>query len=354
MSKLRLTEPRVAVSLSQARAFGCDVLTAAGCAPSEAGAIVDHLIDAELCGVDSHGLMRVLQYADEFKNGYLQAQADPEITTPKPTIVDVDGHGGIGILALDVATRAGIRAARTQGVAAIAVRNTGHTGRLGAFAEQAASKGFLFIACGGGARDRWRMVAPHGGAKAVLPTNPWCLGIPGGARGPVVLDCATGQIAGGWIYAAQRAGAALPEGAIVDRAGRRTTNPADFFDGGAILPKGGVLGYGLATMGELICDAMLGPATVECNTFILMVDTGQYRAAGPLQQAAEEILSELRECPPAQGFDRVEVCGEREQARRAGTTEINLPARTWDTICTAAARHAKGRAEITPERTSPS
>ena len=93
----------------------------------------------------------------------------------------MDGLGGIGILAMDVATKAGIHAARAKGVAAIAVRNTGHTGRLGGFAEQAASEGFLFIACGGGARDRWRMVAPHGGAKAVLPTNPWCLGIPGGA-----------------------------------------------------------------------------------------------------------------------------------------------------------------------------
>lgn len=337
MSKLRLTEPRVAVSISQARVFGCDVMTAAGWAPSLAGSIVDHLLDAELCGVESHGIMRVLQYAEEVKNGYLQAHAVSEVTTPKPTIIEVDGLGGIGILAMDVATKAGIHAARAKGVAAIAVRNTGHTGRLGAFAEQAASEGFLFIACGGGARDRWRMVAPRGGAKAVLPTNPWCLGVPGGAQGPVVLDFATGQIAGGWIYAARHAGATLPEGAIVDRAGNPTIDPGDYFDDGAILPKGGVLGYGLATMGELICDAMLGPAAVECNTFILMVDTGQYRAAGPLQQAAEEILSELRDCPPAEGFDKVEVCGEREHARRARGAEINLPVRTWDAIRAAAA-----------------
>jgi uncharacterized oxidoreductase len=96
-----------------------------------------------------------------------------------------------------------------------------------------------------------------------------------------------------------------------------------------------VLGYGLATIGELICDAMLGPAMVECNTFMLVVDTVQYRPAGPLQQAAEDILTELRGCPPAAGFDRVEVCGEREQARRAGRSELLLPARTWEAICAA-------------------
>ena len=158
---------------------------------------------------------------------------------------------------------------------------------------------------------------------------------PRGDRGPVVLDCATGQIAGGWVYAAKHAGATLPEGAILDSEGNPTTDPADYINGGAILPKGGVLGYGLATIGELICDAMLGPAMVECNTFMLVVDTVQYRPAGPLQQAAEEILTELRGCPPAAGFDRVEVCGEREQARRAGRSELLLPARTWKAICAA-------------------
>ena len=90
--------------------------------------------------------------------------------------------------------------------------------------------------------------------------------------------------------------------------------PADFFDGGAILPKGGVLGYGLATMGELICDAMLGPAKVECNTFILMVDTTRYRGALALQEAAEEILADLRSCPPAPGFRR---CSSPGRARTA-------------------------------------
>jgi uncharacterized oxidoreductase len=332
MTKLHLAEPRVAVPVETARTTGCKLLETAGCPPLASQQIVDHLIDAEQCGVESHGVMRVLQYAGEMERGYLDPSAVPRITSAKPNVIHVDGGGGIGIRALDAATQAGISAARENAVVAIAVRNTGHTGRLGAFAEQAALAHCLFIACGGGARVRWRMVAPFGGARAVLPTNPWCLGIPGGEQGPVVLDCATGQIAGGWIYAAHRAGATLPEGAIVDRNGQPTTNPADYFDGGAILPKGGVLGYGLATMAELICDAMLGPAKVECNTFILMVDTAQFREAGPLQQAAEDILGELRACPPAAGYERVEICGEREQARRRMQRDLHLPARTWEAI----------------------
>lgn len=334
--KLELLEDRCSVAIATAREVTLRILRHAGCTEEIAGAIVDHLIDADLCGVESHGIFRTLQYAEEFRRGYIRPDAVPSVDANQSPTLHVDGEGGIGIAAMTRAVEVGLEAARAHGLAAIAVRNTGHTGRLGAFAETAANAGCLFIASGGGARKNWRMVAPHGGAKAVLPTNPWCLGIPGGDHGPVVLDCATGQIAGGWIYAAQRAGGLLPHGAIIDKDGRPTRDPADYFAGGAILPKGGALGYGLATIGELICDAMLGPAKVECNTFVLMVDTGRYREPGPLHQAAEDILRELRDCPPAAGFDKVRVPGERESAARAASATLRLPAKTWADLYEAA------------------
>jgi hydroxycarboxylate dehydrogenase B len=341
--KLELDEARVSVAITDAHEIARRILTRAGCPCTIAGEIVDHLIDADLCGVESHGIFRALQYADEFRRGYIRSDAQPSVDTSKSPTLQVDGQGGIGITAMAQATEVGIETARTHGLTAIAVRNTGHTGRLGAFAETAANAGCLFIASGGGARQNWRMVAPYGGAKAVLPTNPWCLGIPGGDHGPVVLDCATGQIAGGWIYAAQRAGGLLPHGAIIDNKGRPTRDPADYFAGGAILPKGGALGYGLATIGELICDAMLGPAKVECNTFVLMVDTGRYRAPGALQQAAEDILGELRQCPPAAGFSRVEVPGERESAARSAKAMLDLPAKIWAQLRAAAGASGEGQ-----------
>jgi uncharacterized oxidoreductase len=119
---------------------------------------------------------------------------------------------------------------------------------------------------------------------------------------------------------------------IIDKKGLPTDNPNDFFSGGAILPKGEALGYGLATIGELICDAMLGPATVECNTLILLVDTTRYRHPDIFKNAAEEILSELRDCPPAKGFERVEIPGEREQKNREISKTIMLPKKIWAAI----------------------
>ena len=331
-SKLILSESRVNVSLDDVREKSLSILIKAGCKKDYANKIIDHLIDSDLSGVESHGVVRILQYLDEYQQGYLLPNVVPKLTKDSLTTINVDGQGGLGIPAIDMATEEGIAVAKSNGMCAVAIRNIGHTGRLGAFAEKAANRGFLFILCGGGARDKWRMVAPYGGKKALLPTNPWCLGIPGGLRGPVVLDCATSKIAGGWIKAARIANAKLPKGMIIDKNGLPTDNPNDFFSGGAILPKGEALGYGLATIGELICDAMLGPATVECNTLILLVDTTRYRHPDIFKNAAEEILSELRDCPPAKGFERVEIPGEREQKNREISKTIMLPKKIWAAI----------------------
>lgn len=327
--KLQPPEGRLSVSAAELQTTGERILEGAGCHAELATLITSHLVDSDLCGVESHGIFRARQYAKEFRSGYLNPYAIPSVDDEDAATMRVDGQGGIGIAAMDFATRCGISAAKKHGVVAIGVQNIGHTGRLGAFGEMAAKAGCLFIACGGGARERWRMVAPYGGAQGMLPTNPWCVAIPGGDRGPAVLDFATGQIAGGWIYAAEQSGALLPEGAIIDAAGQPTRNPADFFDGGAILPKGGVLGYGLATMGELICDAMLGPAKVECNTFVLMVDTQRYCGSVSLRQAAEQILTELRTCPPLPGHAGVRVPGEYETQLRKSRTTLEIPVDIW-------------------------
>jgi LDH2 family malate/lactate/ureidoglycolate dehydrogenase len=277
--------------------------------------------------------MRALQYAEQFRSGYLDPAAEARVVTTARGATEIDGGGGIGIPVMRMAYEQGMELARENGVAALAVRNVGHTGRHGAFADDAAERGFLTICTGGGNRQAWRQVAPHGGARALLPTNPWCAGIPGGERGPVVMDFATSKIAGGWIYAAQNAGALLPEGCVIDAAGKPTRDPEDYFAGGAILPSGEHKGYALAVVGEMIGEALLGPSTTETNWLLIAVDATRFREAPAMQSAAEAVLAELRNCPPAPGFERVEVPGERERecrARAQGT--IRLPGKTWRQI----------------------
>ncbi len=331
-SKLTLSEERVSLPADAVRSLIDAILRAKGCSALEAAAVAEHLVETDLSGMESHGVMRILQYAEQFDSGYLRANAAARVVNEPSGVVWVDGDGGIGIPTMRMAVDHACDRAIAQGMCTLPVRNVGHTGRLGAFAERAGERNCVVIIVGGGGRQNWRQVAPYGGRKAVLPTNPFCLGSPGGDRGPVVVDFATSVVAGGWVHAARAAGALLPEGALIDSDGRPSRDPQAYFDGGAILPKGGAMGYGLAVMAEMLCDAMLGPATTEVNWLIIALDATRHRDRSAMQAAAEGILAELRDCPPAPGFDRVEVPGERERDARAGGSLVTLPARTWRAI----------------------
>lgn len=333
-SKLELDEQRVTVAVEEIVALVSDIFENLGCSAAVAREVAEHLADSNLCGMESHGLMRTLQYAEQFESGYMRAGAVPEIRTAERGATIVDGKGGIGIPAMRLAIGEGCRVAAEQGVSSLAICNVGHTGRLGAFTEEAASRGYLSICFGGGGREKWRQVAPYGGRQAMLPTNPYSIAVPGGERGPMMLDFATSKIAGGWIYAARSAGARLPDNVLMDPDGKVTRDPEDYFRGGAIMPSGGHKGYALALAAEIVAEAMLGPTTTEGGWLLLTVDTSRYQEPTTMQRIAEEILDDMRQCPPAPGFDRVEVPGEREREYRDKTrgAGIALPQKTMQQI----------------------
>ncbi|MBT6111713.1 MAG: Ldh family oxidoreductase [Rhodospirillales bacterium] len=333
-SKLQYSGEYVTVSVDDAVARIMRIFRHAGCDHTIARQVATHLADTNLCGVESHGIMRTIQYVEQFSTGYMRADVAPQFNELEGGIYEVNGNGGIGIPAMQLAADHGCRLARENGMSVLAVRNVGHTGRLGAFAESAAKEGCLCIIIGGGNRQDWRQVAPYGGARAVLPTNPYCIGIPGGDQGPIVLDFATSKIAGGWVYAARSAGAKLPKDVMIDSGGNMSQDPEDYFAGGAILPAGGAKGYALALIAELIGEAMLGPVATEMNWLMITLDATRYREPSRMQTVAEEILAELRACPPAPGFDRVQIPGEREREQRAASAgQIILPDATWNQIC---------------------
>ena len=344
-SKLELRSARRQVAASDAMTIVVDIFDRLGCPEAQSRAIAKHLIDANLSGVESHGVMRVMQYAERMRDGSMVIGAEPKVSQSASGVTVVDGGMGNGIPAMALAYETVIGLTGQNGLGAVSVINTGHTGRHGAFAEAAADKGFLTICTGGGNHRVHGMVAPYGGAKGMLPTNPWTIGMPGGDRGPVVMDFATGKIAGGWNYAARSAGALLPEGCVIDRDGNPTRDPEDYFNGGAILPMGGHKGYALSLMAELIGEAMLGPSSPECNWFLLAIDTRKFREPNALQAAAEDVLSDLRNCPPAPGFDRVEIPGEREREQRQKSDGIiAVPEETWAQVLALSAELNAGAA----------
>ena len=334
-SKLDFDGVRLPVDGAEAVEVMTGILTGLGCDGRVADAIAEHLADASLCGVESHGVMRILQYARQFRSGYMSAAGKARVTKRDGQFLTIDGGGGHGIPAMQLAFDTAIEAAVDTGMSVTAITNLGHTGRHGAFAELAAEAGMLSLLIGGGNRAVWRQVAPHGGAEAKLPTNPWCLGLPGGSDGPFILDFATSTVAGGWIYAAESAGAQLPEGCLIDAYGNPTTDPKAYFEGGAILPAAGQKGYALALAAELIAEALIGPVATEANWLLIMVDTTRMTGGHILQERAEGILADIRACRPFNGFEKVEIPGERErQIRDRAGGVIHVPEKTWIDILT--------------------
>ena len=148
--------------------------------------------------------MQILQYARQFRSSYMSADGEARVTKCDGQFLTIERAAGTAFRRCSSCDTH--QAAVNRGMSVTAITNLGHTGRHGAFAELAAEAGMLSLLIGGGNRAVWRQVAPHGGAEAKLPTNPWCLGLPGGSDGPFILDFATSTVAGGWIYAAEAPG----------------------------------------------------------------------------------------------------------------------------------------------------
>ena len=248
------------VSHDRLRAIGSRVLVAAGADERDAVIVVDHLVDANLAGHDSHGIGMLPQYVRAIAAGLLHPRAHAILEDRGGPILAADGGRGFGQLVAREAIAAGIARAASVGLAAVALRNAFHVGRVGAYAEQAARGGLVsihFVNVVGHAP----LVAPFHGRDRRLMTNPFCVGIPGpGGSVAVLLDFATSRVALGKVREARARGDQVREGSIIDADGRPATDPGALLDApnGALLPFGEHKGSGLAVVCELLGGALTG------------------------------------------------------------------------------------------------
>jgi LDH2 family malate/lactate/ureidoglycolate dehydrogenase len=314
-----------------------DSLVAGGFSTGNADIVAAHLVDAEMKGVGSHGVNRLGLYLGEAKRAVIDPLADPVISEPRDGMLHVDGAGGIGIVAMKRATDAGIKAARQRGMATVGIVKCGHTGRMGAYGEQAAKAGFMALSFGGGGRRQWGNVVPFGGRDPVMSTNPYTLALPGGPDDPVVCDFAISTWPAGKVAVARANGDALPPDVVVDKNGQPSSDPEAFYDGGALLPAAGPKGSGMGIIAEMMGDAMLGEA-VEYNWLMVLVRADAFRPMADYNEAAQGFMAEVRGSTPAPGFDQVIMPGEREttQARVAEAAGVIVSDGVWEGVVTAA------------------
>lgn len=318
------------------------VFEAAGAPKDTARQVADHLVDANLAGHDSHGLLRVADYVRHVRGGQIRPAAAPEVTRSTTVAALVDGGWGFGQPAANFGIDRACDAASSSGVGLAAVVRAYHLGRVGAYMERAAARGFVALAWLGGFGTE-RGAVPYGGARAAFGTNPLAAAFPTTTAGEQVLvDIATTGAAAGKIMVLADKGESAPEGWLVDAEGRPTTDPRDFAHGGALLPVGGHKGYGLAVLAELLAQTLTGADETgeegggggvyrRAGGLFLALDPGLFRAAETTRAAAGELVDRVRAIPPAPGFERVLIPGDPERLSRGQRLRhgIALPAATW-------------------------
>lgn len=235
------------------------IVEGAGCHSEEAKRVAAHLVEANLVGHDSHGVIRVASYVQWLRAGKVLANRSLQVVFENDAIAVVDGQFGLGQTIGQQAVQLGIDKCSRHGVAVIGLRNAGHLGRIGDWPLMAAQAGKLSLhfvnSTGAGI-----LVAPHGGIQRRLSANPIAAGIPVAGGPPLILDISACTIAEGKIRVALNQGAAVPENCIIDAHGQPTTDPRVFYADppGTILPIAGHKGYGLAVVCEVLAGALTG------------------------------------------------------------------------------------------------
>jgi hydroxycarboxylate dehydrogenase B len=331
--------------------FVAEVFAHADSSPEEAKRIATYLTTANLTGHDSHGVIRVPVYIRWKTMGSIVPDQTVELVVDTPALAVVDGKFGYGQTVAPQAVRVGIEKCKASGLAAVALRNAGHIGRVGDWAEMAAAEGLVsvhFVNAAGSV-----LVAPYGGVERRLSTAPYCVGIPRQGQGPIVLDFATSIVAEGKVLVASRGGKKLPKGALIDLDGTLSEDPAvlygpyepegprDHSQGeGAIRAFGEHKGSGLALICELLGGALTGTGATGPNRrfangmFAVYVDPKVVDPSNFFDGEISRYVSYFKDSKPVAGVDAVLIPGEPEAKMRADRTNngVPLPHDTWAAI----------------------
>ncbi|MDQ2682061.1 MAG: Ldh family oxidoreductase [Chloroflexota bacterium] len=312
-----------------------ELLTAAGTPPDVATMVGDSLVDSNLAGHDSHGVIRILHYLEVAAKGEVDPAAEPEIVREHGATVTVDGKWTWGQRSMWMATHAACGRAREFGIGAAVVTNSYHIGRVAPYVEHIARERMIGLAMS----NAGRAVAPFGGRARVMGTNPIAWAVPRAPdREPICLDVATAYIAEGKVRVARAKEVDVPEGAIVDVDGFPTVNPNDFYNGGALLTFGGHKGSGFSILAQLVGAGLAGahPDLLAQHRggngpFVIAIDVAAFVDDATFTERIEEQAAEVCGSAPAAGVERVQMPGDPELLIRVERERdgIPVPESTW-------------------------
>ncbi|MBL0160210.1 MAG: Ldh family oxidoreductase [Bryobacterales bacterium] len=310
------------------------ILRAWGMSEEHIAITTRHLIYADLHGIDSHGCAMLFSYHRNLAAGNLNMRPEVRVVRESGTTAVVDGGGGLGHVAAEMAMELAIRKCQATGMGSVAVRNSGHFGAAGAYAAMAVESGLLGIVTSNTAEPA---IVPTFGLEARLGTNPLCFAAPALRNKPFLLDMATSTAPLGKLVLAWRRGKSIPTGWAQDRRGRPVTNARRAWGLRRLTPlgstreMGGHKGYGLAGMVEILSSVLPGVRAHQAGDiprvghFFLALDPARFRDQGDFESDLDGMIDTLRACPPADPREPVMVAGDPEYAVCATRAISGIP-----------------------------
>jgi hydroxycarboxylate dehydrogenase B len=346
----------ITIPAASLEALVSDIFIAAGCSKVEGGRIGQSLVGANLTGHDSHGVVRVPRYLQWLREGDFIAGQKLKVIKETPVMAVVDAQYGFGQSMAPLAVEIGIRKAKAMGLAMIALRNSGHVGRVGEWAEMAAAAGLVSIHYVNAAASL--LVAPFGGVDKRFSTAPYACGIPRKGMDPIILDFATSIVAEGKVMVASQGGKKLPADALIGPDGKTGADPRllygeyepqgprNYKQGpGAIRAFGEHKGSGLAFMCEVIGGSLTGTGAADekrtkwANGMLsFYVDPAQLDATDFVPSDIARFVGDVKNSRPVEKGGEVLIPGEPELRTRKTrlANGVPLPEDTWGAIVTAA------------------
>ena len=323
-----------------------NVLIAAGATQQNAEDVAEHLVLANLSGVDSHGVWHLLGYVKAIQDGDIVPTGQAEIVRETANSALVSGNWSFGQPIAKYAMQRAIEKAKEHDMAIVGVVQKHHLGRLGHYTEMAAAAGMISMVFAGGQGEISPATMPFGGSRCVLHTNPIAAGFPTSTSDhPVMFDFATTWTSGVKVHNAHRREQKLPHGYIVDKHGNPTDDPEEFFDDGGHAPFGAHKGYAIMMMVEYMgrvfsgsnafADDQRGGAVLrnEGGTLIT-VRADLFQSSSQYMAIADEMVDRVRAVPPIESFERVLMPGDPEAETRDNRRQQGIPIEDdiWGTI----------------------
>lgn len=311
-----------AVSPESLESFCIAAMTKAGLSVSSAKITAKVLVDTDRWGVHTHGSKQLRGLLKNYRDGLMDIAARPELLSEGPGWAVYDGCRSMPPVSSVVAMAKAIEKARNVGIACATIKNSGHYGAAGYYANMAAECDMVGISM----TNVDPGVAVPGSRVPVMGTNPIAYAVPAGAEHTIMLDIATSIVAASKIFAAQDLGKSIPEGWIIDKDGLPTSDSAGYPEVGALMPMAGHKGYGIALLVELLTGVLAGGAFGNAVTSWVMhldepvnqshnfiaINVGCWMPIEKFKRRVDELIGQIRSVPRAKGVDRIYLPGEME------------------------------------------